>query len=326
MPKVSVVIPTYNRPKLLERALRSVMLQTFKDYEILVIQNGDGRSAEKVVDQFSRTGTPVRCFHLPVAGAVNARNFGAGESKGDYLAFLDDDDEWLSTKLETQVKILEQANDIGMVTCRGLRVRENGEVMEDIPENFSGHPDFNALIEEGCVIYSLSSILVRKKIFEEVGGFNPGYSIGNDYDWYLRCARRYSIYSVQAPLYLYHQHPDNLSSDSVKKWSEIVAILRKIQKQEISLIGRNRVREAIGRYGGHFYLIALDALDHKKFGAGFRAFLDALSCDPWVGLKVRWGRFKNPLYRFLRPYFAVIYCALLGMFTQNSKRLAIHEP
>ena len=113
MPKVSVVISTHNRREMLKRAIDSVLKQTFQDFEIIVVDDGN-EPAEEVAKSFSDARIRYVRHEIPHRGAPAARNTGIRSSQGEFVAFLDDDDEWLPLKLQLQVKALDENQEAGL--------------------------------------------------------------------------------------------------------------------------------------------------------------------------------------------------------------------
>lgn len=210
MPVVSVVIPTYTRDVLLRRALESVFAQTFKSYEVIVVQNGPSRNAETIARDFRERGMPVRYFYEPIADPTAARNVGVQHAVGKYIAFLDDDDEWMPEKLSQQVEFLEQHPDHGwcfvgseIVDAKGVRQGELPDVKCD--------RNFINLIIHGNFIWSFTFVMFRKRCWERVGNLNASYKIASDYDFYLRLARVYKFACLPGVWARYYLHDLNLS-------------------------------------------------------------------------------------------------------------------
>jgi glycosyltransferase involved in cell wall biosynthesis len=139
---VSVIIPTHKRASLLRRAVQSVLEQTYTSLEIIVVENGESSEGKVVIEVFRRLhpGVPFRYVYQRQGSLPRARNAGICAARGEHLAFLDDDDVWLPTKLERQVAVLDHDPGIGLVTCRAWLVNEKGEVMGERPR-FRGGPD-----------------------------------------------------------------------------------------------------------------------------------------------------------------------------------------
>ncbi|MBI1755472.1 glycosyltransferase family 2 protein, partial [Candidatus Azambacteria bacterium] len=132
MVKVSVVIPTHNRPQLLQRAIASVLAQTFQDVEIIVVDDGKEKSAEHIVHGFHDLRI-VYCADKKEQGGAAARNVGIVRAKGDFIAFLDDDDEWLENKLQIQMSSFEKTpQDVGFCFSAVINAYDDKEEATEV--------------------------------------------------------------------------------------------------------------------------------------------------------------------------------------------------
>lgn len=209
-PLVSVVVPTYNRSGLVGRAIRSVLAQSFQDWEMLVIDDASEDDTEEVVAGFS--DSRIRYIqHATNQGGSAARNTGIREARGTYIAFLDSDDTWLPSKLELQVKAFSKSDtSVGLIYTGMIHKHENGESSK-YPPRFRGNLTHNLLTRN--VIGSTSTAIIRGDVFERVGGFDPGLPARQDVDLWLRIACCYRIDFVDECLTIIHkeQRPDRLS-------------------------------------------------------------------------------------------------------------------
>ena len=197
-PLVSVIIPTYNRKGPTLEAAASVLGQTFRDFELLLVDDGseDGTEAAFLGRGFGpEEGAALRYLrlaHLGMPGAV--RNRGAACARGKYLAFLDSDDLWAETKLEKQVRLMEGSNAAGeTVRPRLSHTRElwlrNGKVVSQAGQKHERQGDLFAASLRKCVI-GPSTVLLERSLFEETGGFREDLEIAEDYEFWLRITCR----------------------------------------------------------------------------------------------------------------------------------------
>ncbi len=212
MPRVSVIIPTRNRAQLLGTAIASVIRQTFQDFEIIVVDDASDDATESVVRAL--VDDRIRYFkHSTRRNVSAARNTGVVGSRGEFLAFLDDDDEWLPTKLERQVNLLDQCAPVvgGVYTGFVMVDRMAGDVLGAIVPSKAGHI-LHELCRHNC-IGTASTMVLRRKCLEEVGLFDETVHFGEEYDMWIRVARRFEFTYLGEPLVRYSVHPTQLSTN-----------------------------------------------------------------------------------------------------------------
>lgn len=194
MPKVSVIIPFYDRAATLPRCIQSVRAQTFSDWEMLAVDDCSRDDSARIVESF---GDPrIRVLRHPTnRGASVARQTGLEAAGGEFIAILDSDDEWLPEKLERQL-----ASGGDAVGC-GYFVRQDEE------EWVFRHPpvtDWVAHLHFRCMIRAGSTLLARRSLAQEVGGFDPALRFYEDWDFALRLAERAPLTMLAEPLVRIH--------------------------------------------------------------------------------------------------------------------------
>lgn len=208
MPKVSVIIPAYNAGTYLAETVRSVLAQTFMDFEVIISDDGSADNTAAVARSFS--DPRVRYRHQKNAGVSAARNNGAELATGDYLAFLDADDLFHPKNLEKKVALLEKDATLSLVfaDCNIIdgESRSTGEMLVGKDEKVFE----NLLLWNGTVIPGPSSILVTRKAFESCGGFDPAFSTAADQDFFFRIARRHRCAHIPETLTAYRKHGTNM--------------------------------------------------------------------------------------------------------------------
>lgn len=210
-PKVSVIIPAYNAMDYLPESLQSVFNQTFEDYEVVVVDDG---SQDDIKSWASSIEDPrFRLISQTNKGLAGARNTGIQESRGEYLAFLDADDNWHDSKLEKQVKILEKKPNVGLVYCWMRLVDQFGSPTGRFVKNNLAGMVWKQLLISNCV-GSGSTPMIRRNCFETVGNFDENLgSYMEDRDMWLRIAPHYAFEVVKTVLVDYRQHPGSASKD-----------------------------------------------------------------------------------------------------------------
>lgn len=204
--KVSVTVLTYNRARLVTEAIDSILNQTFRDFEVIVVDNYSSDNTESVVRSY--TDERIRYFKNQNDGFIGVnRNYSIEKSRGEYIAFLDDDDLWLPEKLEKQIELLDSDRRLGLVYSDIFIMDSNGDFRKH-PYSHSIEPlrgyVFNQLLQANFI--PMPAVVVRGEVLDKVGGFNPKYKICLDYDLWLRIARSYPIDYVEQPLATFRVH------------------------------------------------------------------------------------------------------------------------
>ena len=208
MPKVSVIIPTYNRLPMLKEAVDSVLAQDFEDFELIVVDDG---STDGTVEAIKRYGGRVKLLqHSENRGVSAARDRGVLYAQGKYIAFLDSDDLWLKKKLKIQVDFLDDNPHIPLCYTDEIWIRKGKRVNPKLK-----HAKYSGWIFEKCLplcIISPSSAVMRKTLFLKVGLFDEALPVCEDYDFWLRVSARYPIFFINRKLIIKRGgHSDQLS-------------------------------------------------------------------------------------------------------------------
>ena len=208
MPKISVVIPLYNKEKSIASTLRTVLNQTFSDYEIVIVNDGstDGsvEEIEKVQDD------RIRLVHQPNAGVSAARNRGIEEAKGDLIAFLDADDEWKPEYLATQYHLFQKYPECSVFACnyefRDVSGKVTPTLIHKLP--FVGG---DGILSNYFEVASCShppicsiSVMVKKQVMQAIGGFPVGVKSGEDLLTWARLSMKGQIAFCKRPLAIYN--------------------------------------------------------------------------------------------------------------------------
>jgi len=213
-PTVSVVIPTMDRADRLERAVESVVNQTYDDIEIIVVDGGSTDRTPNLVSEYQQRLGKTRVTYLRnenPQGLPAARNQGVEATDTDYIAFLDDDDIWHSPKTERQVDRLDPLEGEGMCYTGITSRTPDGEYVytrKPAPGN-----DLYARLLIRNVIGTPSTVLVTREAFEEIGQFDADLRYQEDWDFYLRMAQAYDVACVSDPLVTRISHDESMSSD-----------------------------------------------------------------------------------------------------------------
>ncbi len=224
-PLVSVIIPTHNRPQLLERAVESVLDQTYDNLELLVVDDAsDERADLEATFDFGAIADYEYIYLEENRGGAGARNVGLDAATGEYIAFLDDDDEWLPEKIERQVDLFEDSSgDVGLVYTAVLQ-RDEKKDIEDV--HFNSVPDehLRDLILKQY-IGTMSSVMIRSGVLERVDGLNEEFPCWHDWEFYFRIGRHFDFDAVSKPLVRQNVGVHNQLSDNFNEKQRVSKLL-----------------------------------------------------------------------------------------------------
>ncbi|UCD72386.1 MAG: glycosyltransferase [Syntrophobacterales bacterium] len=211
MARVSVIIPTYNRLPKVKDAIESVLKQTYRDFELWVTDDGSTDGTGEALRTF---GNRIKYVYQDNSGISAARNLGMRVSRGKYVAFLDSDDLWEPRKLEIQVGYMEANPQFPLCYTDEVWIRREIRVNPK-----KRHAKYSGWIFEKCLplcIISPSSALMKRNLFEEMGGFDETFPVCEDYDFWLRVTCHYPVLFIDKKLIIKRGgHPDQLS---IRSW------------------------------------------------------------------------------------------------------------
>lgn len=225
--KVSVVIPTYNRVNNLKRALESVLNQTYENLEIIVVSDGSTDGTDNFMNSFRKRDSRIEYVsYFPNKGGNYARNRGIKAAQGEYIAFLDDDDEWEKEKIELQLNEIKKNPNVGLVYT-GINIIYNQENINyySLPKK-SGNLSKDILISNH--IGTTSSVMVKTDLVHNVGMFDENLRALQDYDLWIRICQKTEVSYVNKPLVRYYNSTSNKQiSDDVKKYEDAIEYINK---------------------------------------------------------------------------------------------------
>ncbi len=273
---VSVVIPSYNRGHILSRAISSVLSQTYENIELIIVDDGSTDDTEKVVATFQDCRLRYLC-HSENKGISAARNTGIKESKGDFIALLDSDDEFLPDKIRKSLEIfLNDRKDVGAVCSRYLRA-EQGKKLTKSKRN-------SPFLYFG---------VFDKIIFQKIGFFDEDIEVYEDLEFYARFLSHFNFYCINHPLAIYHSTIGSMSS-SFSDINRLIEIKQSIlDKHSVPLLKSMRIvsRKLLARI---HYFLGKDLLSLGLFRDARRCFFRAFLIYP---LKIEY------FFKFLKYFF-----------------------
>ena len=204
---VSVIVPTYNRKHTLKRAIQSVYIQSLPPFEIIVVDDGSNDGTKEWVKQ---KYPDIKYIYQKNSGVSSARNKGIKIARGDWIALLDSDDEWLPNKLNEQINRIKLNLDVKILHSNEIWIRNGVRVNQ-----MKKHKKFGGYIFEKCLDMcriSPSSVMLKKAIFNDIGTFDESLKVCEDYDLWLRITSKYPVCFLDIPLIKkYGGHSDQLS-------------------------------------------------------------------------------------------------------------------
>ena len=211
---VSINITTFNRANLLSRCLDSVLKQTYKNIEIIIVDDASSDKTGDVVKSYQAEHSNIKYFsHSLNQGNAEARNTAFKKCKGTYVAFMDDDDEWIDDdKISKQVKIFNQADKNLGIVCSGIiRHLEDGS---EVTENMLEISNVQSRILKGGWIHN-STVLTKRSILNDLNGFNTEIPRGVDYEFFIRVIAKYNfkVFFMQDITCKYYENSPNRMTD-----------------------------------------------------------------------------------------------------------------
>lgn len=283
-PAVSVVISTFRRPHFLNQALDSVYAQTFRDFEVIVADDGSG---DEYTSQYSlRPDTKLLCGPEPATGSARTRNLGTRAARGRYIAYLDDDDLWLADKLEAQVRILDDNPDCGLTFCHHTLVDQDAKPLAYQPSPKSPPQDYLRMMVMKNLIKTPSCVLVRRSIIDQCGMFDERLIRSEDWEMWARVSHHCAFHADPTPLVLYRTHSAQKTAgsttprrrgqvlvvESIGEWvksdiPEVLPVVRRSLAFWLQKLSRSEARD--GDYRGALRSlsrsIALNPWDYRPY-------------------------------------------------------------
>jgi len=222
---VSVIVPVYNREKFVHDALESILAQTYRDIEIVAVNDGSTDGSLEVLQSFQeRFPAKVRVLDQSNQGQVVARNAAIAESRGEYIAFLDSDDLWLPDKLTKQMPLF--VDNVGLVYCAIYNMDEAGQTLDITPceSELRGHAYHRLLTSNGM---TGGSVVLSRAALQAVGVFDVDLSAAENWDLWIRVSKQFSIDYIDEPLVKYRKHVGNMSKNHGLMMNAIEQILAK---------------------------------------------------------------------------------------------------
>jgi GT2 family glycosyltransferase len=316
---ISVIIPAYNAESFIAETLNSVLTQSYRDLEVIVIDDGSTDRTAKIVEKIARGDTRVRLVFQQNAGVAAARNAGIKVVRGEWFAFLDADDIWHPHKLEKQLRRFQQLDEtIGLVYCWSALIRETNDLTGGyIAFSFNG--DVGHALTYLNFIGNASAPLIRRSVIEDVGGFDITLKAQQaqgceDWELYMRIAERYQFDVVPEFLVSYRQQSAAMSRNSTSMIQSYTLIMERWQAKHPELPPQLFCWSQSLFYQ---YIAFLNAQSSQPF-QGFYFLGKAVQQDGMTLLNKTVGRtFLSLMRGMIRPLLGVVFLAKLPAWLLN---------
>ena len=257
-PLISVIINCHNGENYLSECIKSVLSQTYKNWEIIFFDNNSSDKSVKILNSFK--DKRIKCFNSKKKNIVKlykARNLAINKAKGEFVTFLDTDDLWKKNKLEKQVKLILKDPDIKIIYSNFYIINENKKKVylkynKKLPSGFITQK----LLDDYCV--GILTLCISKKIFNRYK-FQEKYNIIGDFSYVVNLSKKFKIFAIQEPLAFYRVHQDNLSSrrrdlniKELKNWinynrSRSIKMILNLKKLEFNLF-KMKIKNFLQKY------------------------------------------------------------------------------
>ena len=257
MPRVTAIITTFNRKRYLGPAIKSVLAQSFTDFELVILDNSSSDGTEDVVRSFD--DNRIRYIKHPPLTIGQQRNLGLREARGEYIGFLDDDDEWLPNKLDRQVEIFQQGPpELALVYGGFVRIDSDGAEFATHHPVLRGRILLDLLWHRDAFTGSASNPLMKSSVLRELRGYNDELCTSEDWELYLRLAERFAIDFTEESILRIRSHRGPRLGDRVGEALKVEALAfnryksimdDRLQSLYLQKMGGKQCRLSLGRDG-----------------------------------------------------------------------------
>jgi glycosyltransferase involved in cell wall biosynthesis len=276
-PSVSVIIPTYNRAELIHESLDSVFFQTFRDYEVIVVDDGSTDNTAEVLRPLAEQGK-LRYIRQSNQGASAARNRGIAEARGNFIAFLDSDDLFDPAKLELQVKYYQAHPEMGLVHSGFTKFDNNGNDLGYRDTSWFSGDIYPRILLYWTTLMTMDTVVVAKNVFDSVGLFDSNLVYGEDLDMWRRIARKYPFGFINRSLARIRVHEGNISGNKTNAADDLAKYLEKAFEDDPSLSSHFRQRVFSKMYSTMAYNLLGEDNKQSMRAARLNA-IRAIKCD-----------------------------------------------
>jgi glycosyltransferase involved in cell wall biosynthesis len=231
-PKISIVIPAYNAEEFLDKTLQSVLCQSYSNWECIIVNDGSSDKTESIGTSYTLVDNRFKIYSINNSGVSNARNYGYIHSKGEWISFLDADDVWHKSRLETIVKFT-LMNNAGLIHHDMEVIDEFEKPTGIVYSGLSGKVLDDLLAWKQCVVPAPSSTLIDRSTFEAAGQWDSSLSTAADQDLFINVANIAIVKRVPIILGSYRVHSNNMHSNIPLMESDHVRVFRKASQNRL---------------------------------------------------------------------------------------------
>lgn len=225
MRKVSIVLPVYNGEKYIEEAIRSVINQTYENWELIIVNDCSTDSTSDILEQYKNVDGRIKIINnMENRKLPKSLNIGFERAEGEYYTWTSDDNQYEKHAIETMVRCLEENLEYGMVYCDSYIINEAGEVTEKVSR------DLKELYYNNCIG---ACFMYRRSVAKITGTYNPEMFLVEDYDYWLRISKRYPIYHCKEYRYYYRKHEGSLTAT---RYADIRKSLYQLRMRELDFL------------------------------------------------------------------------------------------
>ncbi len=268
MPAVSIILPFFNRAHTLHRCLTSIQAQTFQDWELIAVDDASTDGSAAVLTE--ACDARIRLIrHERNRGPGAARNTALAAAKGDFIALIDSDDEWMPGKLQAQIGKL-RAGECDLCGCEYLLVDEKGERRVSLPPPPSS---WREVLHTRCELGNGTTLVVARRVVDEIGGFDEALRLYEDWDWVLRMVQRFRYDVVREPLARIHFS----GLRSARNFADGAEHFLRKHDAELATGGEEYRRRLRAK---HFEFVAASAFENREYLLGCRYLLRSFAECP----------------------------------------------
>lgn len=285
-PPISIVIPCYNQAAFLGEAIESALTQTYANREVIVIDDGSQDDTSAVAERYG-----VRCIRQHNGGLSAARNAGLHASRGDYLVFLDADDRLIADALQRGYDCLTAHPDAVFASGHYRYIRSDGSLLLEYPQPPREADAYQAMLKRNYIGMH-ATVMYRRGIFAQVGGFDPGLKSCEDYDLYLRITRNHRVVSHDRIVAEYRMHEASMSVNAAR-----------MLRAGMQVLGAQWPHVGGSRSKTHAYRAGIRELRRSAPQPLLNGIGNSLSHRDWP----RARQFARGLAAYASPWFAALW-------------------